>query len=44
MIKKKDDAAQTPWNIEDFAYSVKTGRTQEEIAADLPAHKTKGRA
>jgi bifunctional non-homologous end joining protein LigD len=40
IIKKKDEAAQTPWNIEDFAYSVKTGRTQEEIAADLPAHKT----
>ncbi len=39
MIKKKDEAAQTPWNIEDFAYSVKTGRTQEEIAGDLPAHK-----
>ncbi len=41
LIKKKDDAALTPWNIEDFAVSVKTGRTQEEIAADLPAHKTK---
>ena len=39
IIKKKDEAAQTPWDIEDFAYSVKTGRTQEEIAADLPAHK-----
>src|SRR5580658_354130 len=40
IIKKKDEAAQTPWNIEDFAQSVKTGRTQEEIAGDLPAHKT----
>lgn len=39
LIKKKDEAAHTPWNIEDLAYSVKTGRTQEEIAADLPAHK-----
>ncbi len=39
IIKKKDDAAHTPWNIEDLAYSVKTGRTQEEIAADLPAKK-----
>lgn len=39
IIKKKDDAAQTPWNIEDLAYSVKTRRTQEEIAADLPAKK-----
>src|SRR5580658_10564276 len=27
IIKKKDEAMQTPWNIEDFAYSVKTGRT-----------------
>src|ERR1019366_2379220 len=34
-----DEAAKTPWNIEDFAQSVKTGRTQEEIAGDLPAHK-----
>jgi bifunctional non-homologous end joining protein LigD len=39
IIKKKDETAQTPWDIEGFAYSVKTGRTQEEIAADLPAHK-----
>ena len=41
IIKKKDEAAQTPWDIEQFAYSVKTARTQEEIAADLPAHKAK---
>src|SRR5215469_8478937 len=40
IIKKKDEAAQTPWDIEQFAHSVKTGRTQEEIAAELPAHKT----
>jgi bifunctional non-homologous end joining protein LigD len=39
IIKKKDEAAQTPWDIEGLSYSVKTGRTQEEIAADLPAHK-----
>jgi bifunctional non-homologous end joining protein LigD len=37
IIKKKDEAAQPGWDIEDFAVSVKTGRTQEEIAADLPA-------
>ncbi len=37
IIKKKDEAAVSPWNIEDFAYSVKTGRTQDEIAADPPA-------
>lgn len=40
IIKKKDDAARTPWDIETLAQSVKTGRTQEEIASDLPAHKT----
>jgi bifunctional non-homologous end joining protein LigD len=40
IIKKKDEAARTPWNIEELAYSVKTGRTQEEIAADLPARET----
>ncbi len=39
IIKKKDEDAQAPWNIEDLAWSVKTGRTQEEIAAELPAHK-----
>jgi bifunctional non-homologous end joining protein LigD len=39
IIKKKDEAAQAPWNIEELAYSVKTGRTQEEIAGDLPVHK-----
>ena len=43
IIKKKDEAAQAPWNIEDLAYSVKTARTQEEIAADLPAKKTAAR-
>jgi len=39
IIKKRDDAAKTPWDIEELAQSVKTGRTQEEIAADLPGHK-----
>ncbi|MGD1072253.1 MAG: DNA polymerase ligase N-terminal domain-containing protein [Bryobacteraceae bacterium] len=39
IIKKQDEAAHPAWDIEDYAYSVKTGRTQEEIAADLPAHK-----
>ncbi len=42
--QEEGDDAQTPWNIEDFAYSVKTGRTQEEIAADLPAHKPTGKS
>jgi bifunctional non-homologous end joining protein LigD len=40
IIKKKDEAARTPWDIEEYATSVKTGRTQEEIAADLPARKS----
>lgn len=39
MIKKKDAAAQPGWDIEQFAVSVKTGRTQAEIAADLPSKK-----
>ncbi len=38
IIKHRDDYVQPGWDIENFAYSVKTGRTQEEIAADLPAH------
>lgn len=36
LIKKKDDAAKQGWDIEDHAQSVLTGRTQEEIAKDLP--------
>src|SRR5580700_11185837 len=31
LIKKKDEAAQPGWDIEQFAVSVKTGRTQAEI-------------
>ncbi|MDQ1469673.1 MAG: hypothetical protein QOJ99_1153 [Bryobacterales bacterium] len=42
LIKKKDEASQPGWDVEAFATSVKTGRTQEEIAADLPAHPKKG--
>lgn len=41
IIKKKDETADAEWDIEDHAFSVKTGRTQEEIASDLPAHKKK---
>ncbi|MBY0505301.1 MAG: DNA ligase D [Bryobacteraceae bacterium] len=37
LLKKKDAAAQAGWDIEQFAHSVATGRTQDEIAADLPA-------
>jgi len=39
IIKKKDDYAQPDWNIEDYAYSVLTGRTQQEIVDNLPAQK-----
>jgi len=39
MIKKRDDHANPAWDIESLAYSVKTGRTQEEIAGDLPSKK-----
>ncbi len=39
LIKKKDDEARPRWNIEDFAYSILTGRTQQEIADNLPAVK-----
>jgi bifunctional non-homologous end joining protein LigD len=36
LIKKKDSDAQPGWNIEDQARSVLTGRTQQEIAENLP--------
>ncbi|HXF26349.1 MAG TPA: DNA ligase D [Bryobacteraceae bacterium] len=44
LIKKKDDEAKPGWNVEDYAYSVKTGRTQQEIAEDLPAKKKTSKA
>ncbi len=37
LIKKNDADAKPGWNIEDYARSVLTGRTQQEIAEDLPA-------
>ncbi|HEX6897542.1 MAG TPA: DNA polymerase ligase N-terminal domain-containing protein, partial [Bryobacteraceae bacterium] len=37
LIKKKDAEAKASWNIEDYAHSVLTGRTQQEIAENLPA-------
>lgn len=37
LIKKKDADAQPGWNVEDYARSVLTGRTQQEIAENLPA-------
>ncbi|HVT93404.1 MAG TPA: DNA polymerase ligase N-terminal domain-containing protein [Bryobacteraceae bacterium] len=41
LIKKKDSEAKPGWNIEDYAASVLTGRTQEEIARDLEPRKKK---
>jgi bifunctional non-homologous end joining protein LigD len=35
LLKKKDAFAHTGWNVEDYAYSVLSGRTQEEIAQGL---------
>ena len=43
LIKKHDDFAVPGWNIEDHAVSVLSGRTQEEIAQNLPARKAKRR-
>ncbi len=38
LLKKKDAAAAPGWDTESYAYSVLTGRTQEEIAHELPGH------
>ena len=39
LLKKKDSFAQPGWDIERFAYSVATWRTQEEIAVGAPSKK-----
>jgi bifunctional non-homologous end joining protein LigD len=41
LIKKRDEFAAAGWDVEAHAYSVLSGRTQEEIARELPARKTK---
>jgi bifunctional non-homologous end joining protein LigD len=41
LIKKRDQFASPGWNTEDYAWSVLSGRTQEEIAQGLPAKKAK---
>ncbi|HEX3880478.1 MAG TPA: DNA polymerase ligase N-terminal domain-containing protein [Bryobacteraceae bacterium] len=41
IIKKRDEFAAEGWDIESFAYSALSGRTQEEIARNLPAKKEK---
>src|SRR5260370_38812845 len=40
LLKKKDAEARPGWDVEEYAASVSTGRTQEEIAKDMPARKT----
>jgi bifunctional non-homologous end joining protein LigD len=41
LIKKRDAAAVPGWDIEQFSWSVLSGRTQQEIAQGLPARKVK---
>jgi len=41
LIKKRDEFAAPGWDIEAYAYSALSGRTQQEIATNLPARKTK---
>ncbi len=41
IIKKRDEFATSGWDIEGFAYSAISGRTQEEIARNMPAKKAK---
>ena len=41
LIKKRDAAAVPGWDIEQHAWSVLSGRTQQEVAQGLPARKTK---
>jgi bifunctional non-homologous end joining protein LigD len=37
LIHKRDDASQAGWNADDFPQSVKSGRTNDEVAADPDA-------
>jgi bifunctional non-homologous end joining protein LigD len=41
IIKKRDQFAQEGWDVEAHATSALSGRTQEEIAKNLPARKAK---
>jgi bifunctional non-homologous end joining protein LigD len=41
ILKKRDEFAVPGWDVEAHAYSVLSGRTQEEIARNLPARQTK---
>jgi bifunctional non-homologous end joining protein LigD len=44
LIKKRDEFAVSGWDVEAYAYSVLSGRTQEEIARNMPARKAKRKA
>lgn len=41
ILKKRDEFADEGWDVEAHAYSVLSGRTQEEIARNLPARQSK---
>ncbi len=41
ILKKRDEFAQEGWDVEAHATSALSGRTQEEIAGNLPARKSK---
>jgi bifunctional non-homologous end joining protein LigD len=41
ILKKRDASAVPGWDVEAHAYSVISGRTQAEIASNLPARETK---
>ena len=43
IIKKRDEFAQEGWDVEAHATSALSGRTQEEIANNLPARKAKAK-
>jgi bifunctional non-homologous end joining protein LigD len=43
LLKKKDAFAHPAWNAEDYAFSVISGRTQEEIAQGLNASPPSGK-
>jgi bifunctional non-homologous end joining protein LigD len=41
ILKKRDEFTVPGWDVEAHAYSVLSGRTQEEIARNMPARQTK---
>src|SRR5215475_8682714 len=41
IIKKRDEFAVPDWDVETHAYSVLSGRTQQEIAQNMPVRKDK---